>query len=233
MARREVTFTPVNEEDPACQEMECGVCRHVWLDPTELLPCKHIFCTACLERTGSCPVCRASVVGRSAPHRIMVNTAAELQVRCDRCNATMPNKERRTHTCRSEGVAAAEAQRATTAANMHIFVSTLLGKKLMFYVKPTHTIDTVKSMICEKEGVPPDQQRLIFAGKQLANEYTLASYNVLNGNVIHLVLRQRGGIRIFVTTANDRTMASDIDLNDSSDRVQAKNLNTKGIPPNQ
>uniref|UniRef100_A0A915MQL6 Ubiquitin-like protein NEDD8 n=1 Tax=Meloidogyne javanica TaxID=6303 RepID=A0A915MQL6_MELJA len=76
---------------------------------------------------------------------------------------------------------------------MLIKVKTLTGKEIELDIEPTDKVDRIKEKVEEKEGIPPPQQRLIFAGKQLSDDKTAQECKIEGGSVLHLVLALRGG----------------------------------------
>ena len=75
---------------------------------------------------------------------------------------------------------------------LSIYVKALSGKIITFEVEATDTIEKIKAKIQDKEGFPPDQQRLIYERKQLEDEHTLSDYDIHEGDTLYLVLRLRG-----------------------------------------
>ena len=114
---------------------------------------------------------------------------------------------------------------------MQIFATTWTGYYIPLDVRASDTIESVKANIQEQEGIPPHQQRLIFAYDNLEDDMTLADYHIQNAYTLHLVVGNF--MQLFVKTLTGDEITLDVEATNTIDNVKGQIQRATGIPPNQ
>lgn len=116
---------------------------------------------------------------------------------------------------------------------MQVFVKTITNRSITLNVESSTKISEVKELINNKEGIPVQEIRLLYSGKQLEDTHTLNDYNIQNESTLHMVLRLKGGMQIFVKTLTGKSITLEVEPSDSIEDVKRSIQDKEGIPPDQ
>nr|XP_027108820.1 polyubiquitin-like [Coffea arabica] len=114
---------------------------------------------------------------------------------------------------------------------MQIFVKSQSSRTIVFEVEISDTIQVVKAKLQPKDGIPPQHQSLVFAGKQLDEDRTLADYDIQENSTLHVAPPFRASMQIFVKSQSSRTIVLEVEISDTIQVVKAKLQQNDGIPP--
>ncbi|OMJ85916.1 hypothetical protein SteCoe_12692 [Stentor coeruleus] len=116
---------------------------------------------------------------------------------------------------------------------MQLFIKALTGKTIIIEAETIDSIRTIKTKIEEKENIPYEQQRIIFAGKELEDHKCLNDYNYQKSSTLHIVIRQRGGMQLFVKTLTGKTITLSVESSDDIETIKEKIKDKESIPTDQ
>ena len=136
-------------------------------------------------------------------------------------------------TTREEPVLNKDTKRSSASEGMEIFVKMLTGKITKIGVEQSDLIQDVKEKLYHQEGIPTDQQRLMFSGRELMDGNSLKDCNIQNKSTIFLVLRVRDSFEISIRTLAGKTISLAVESADSIQIVKAKIYDKVGVPPDQ